>query len=44
VSERDYQDGERDGEAREPPAFDRLCLGCNWLNDYEKGYLDSGTA
>jgi hypothetical protein len=34
----------RDGLAGKPPDFDRLCLGCNHLNDYEKGYIDSGIA
>ena len=42
VREQDYADGFRDGSAGKEPAFERLALGANYLNDYEKGYVDSG--
>ena len=31
-----------DGLADRDPQFDRLALGANRLNDYERGYTDSG--
>jgi hypothetical protein len=44
VISQDYLDGWADGEAGRDPAFDRLALGWNHLNDYERGYVDSGQA
>ena len=43
MSERDYTEGLTDGLAGKPPEFDRLALGANSLNDYERGYIASGT-
>lgn len=42
VGERAYLDGWADGKADNDPAPDRLALGANRLNDYERGYADSG--
>jgi hypothetical protein len=42
VSEQDYADGWEDGMAGYSPNFWRLALGANRLNDYERGYIDSG--
>ena len=38
----DYLDGWADGEAEKDPDIDRMWLGANQLNDYERGYVDSG--
>ncbi len=35
-----YQEGMDDGLKGLPPRLEVLCLGCNSLNDYEKGYVD----
>lgn len=42
MSEQDYRDGYERGKADLDPEFDRLALGANHLNDYERGYIDSG--
>lgn len=42
MSHQDYDDGMTDGLADKPPDFERLALGANRLNDYERGYIDSG--
>lgn len=42
--ERDYADGMADGLAGRDPEFERLALGANRLNAYERGYIDSGKA
>jgi len=44
MSEQDYADGMADGLADRDPQFDRLALGAHRLNDYERGYIDSGEA
>lgn len=43
-AEQDYADGMADGLADRDPQFDRLALGANRLNAYERGYIDSGQA
>ena len=43
MSQQDYDDGWADGIAGLDPQTDRLALGANRLNDYERGYIDSGT-
>lgn len=40
----DYADGMADGLADRDPQLDRLALGANRLNAYERGYIDSGKA
>jgi hypothetical protein len=42
MNEQDYADGMADGLAGKPPDPDRLAYGANRLNDYERGYIDSG--
>ena len=37
-----YRDGWQDGKAGVGPRFTALNLGGNSLNDYERGYIDSG--
>lgn len=44
MSQRDYEDGMADGLADRDPDGDRLAYGANRLNDYERGYVDSGNA
>ncbi len=39
----DYLDGLADGRADKDPDPERLAYGCNRMNDYERGYIDSGT-
>ena len=38
----DYADGMADGLEGRDPQFERLALGANRLNAYERGYIDSG--
>lgn len=42
MSEQDYADGWARGMAGLDPELERLALGANRLNDYERGYIDSG--
>jgi hypothetical protein len=43
VSEsQDYLDGLADGRAGKDPSFERLALGWNRMNDYERGYVAAG--
>ena len=44
MSRADYERGMADGLAGKPPDFDSLALGANSLNDYERGYVDSGAS
>lgn len=44
MSGKDHDDGFRDGSLGKGPDWQRLALGANSLNDYEKGYIDSGRA
>lgn len=44
ASKQDYADGMADGLADLPPNVERLALGANRLNAYERGYIDSGDA
>ncbi len=37
-----YERGWADGKAGRDPDIDRLALGATRLNDYERGYIDSG--
>ena len=39
-----YKRGWADGMAGKDPDFESLALGANRLNDYERGYIDSGRA
>jgi hypothetical protein len=43
MSQQDYEDGMADGLADRDPDSDRLAYGANRLNDYERGYVDSGS-
>ena len=38
----DYQDGWNDGKAGKPLDPDRLAEGANFLNEYERGWVESG--
>lgn len=42
MSQQDYEDGMADGLADRDPDPKRLALGADRLNDYERGYVDSG--
>lgn len=42
TTSQDYLDGLADGQAGKDPDSDRLAYGWNRLNDYERGYIDSG--
>lgn len=44
MSQQDYDDGMADGLADRDPDFERLALGANRLNDYERGYIASGAS
>lgn len=43
MSQQDYDEGMADGLAGRDPDSERLAYGSNHLNDYERGYIDSGT-
>lgn len=44
MSQKDYDEGMSDGLADLDPNSDRLAYGANRLNDYERGYIDSGSS
>lgn len=42
MNQQDYDDGMADGLAGRDPQVKRMALGSHRLNDYERGYIDSG--